>query len=92
MFNHGARAVVIAHVQDEKGQNVAASIGPDHCTYINCDVADEKAEELLEQLSRLKGVLKEKHVADAVSFLASDESEFVTGLDLVIDGGYVMAC
>ncbi|KAL6199436.1 hypothetical protein ACLB2K_029220 [Fragaria x ananassa] len=37
---HGARAVVIADVHDQKGQDIAASIGP-HCTYIRCDVTDE---------------------------------------------------
>ncbi|CAI0399258.1 unnamed protein product [Linum tenue] len=37
----------------------------------------------------LKGVaLRAGHVADAVVFLASAESELVTGLDLVVDGGY----
>ncbi|KAF3437722.1 hypothetical protein FNV43_RR20478 [Rhamnella rubrinervis] len=40
-INHGAHAVVIADVQDKKGQNVATSIGPDRCTYIHCDVTDE---------------------------------------------------
>ena len=39
---HGARAVVIADVQDQKGQNVAASIGPNICTYVHCDVSDEE--------------------------------------------------
>ena len=39
--SHGSRAVVIADVQDEKGQNVAASIGHDRSTYIHCDVTDE---------------------------------------------------
>ncbi|PON45530.1 Short-chain dehydrogenase/reductase [Parasponia andersonii] len=39
--SHGARAVVIADVQDEKGQNVAASIGHDRCTYVHCDVTNE---------------------------------------------------
>ncbi|XP_050257221.1 (+)-cis,trans-nepetalactol synthase NEPS1-like isoform X2 [Quercus robur] len=39
---HGARAVVIADVQDEKGRNVAASIGPNICTYVHCDVSDEE--------------------------------------------------
>ncbi|KAA8540919.1 hypothetical protein F0562_024943 [Nyssa sinensis] len=39
--NHGARAVVIADIQDEKGQLVAASIGVHRCNYIHCDVTDE---------------------------------------------------
>ena len=39
---HGARAIVITDVQDEKGQNVAASIGPNICTYVHCDVSDEE--------------------------------------------------
>ncbi|KAF3437714.1 hypothetical protein FNV43_RR20470 [Rhamnella rubrinervis] len=227
-INHGARAVVIADVQDKKGQNVAASIGPDRCTYIHCDVTDEDqvkslvettvslygqldimfsnagiatpgkqvvidldmsafdktfavnvrgmatcvkhaaramkeggvkgsiictasvmasranpsggtdyimskhavlglmraaslqlagygirvnsvspgmvatpmmcehfgtekevAMKMMEKFSRLEGVTTEKHVADAVSFLASDESEFVTGHDLAVDGAFV---
>ena len=40
--SHGARAVVIADVQDEKGQNFAASIGPNICSYVHCDVSDEE--------------------------------------------------
>lgn len=40
-INHGARSVVIADIQDKMGQNVAASIGSDRCTYIHCDVTDE---------------------------------------------------
>ena len=39
---HGARAIVIADVQDEKGQNVAVSIGSNICTYVHCDVCDEE--------------------------------------------------
>ncbi|KAL6179986.1 hypothetical protein ACLB2K_046656 [Fragaria x ananassa] len=39
--HHGARVVVIADVQDAKGQEVAASIGSHRCTYVHCDVTDE---------------------------------------------------
>ena len=39
---HGARVIVIADVQDEKGQNVAVSIGSNVCTYVHCDVSDEE--------------------------------------------------
>ncbi|KAH6797987.1 hypothetical protein C2S52_022541 [Perilla frutescens var. hirtella] len=38
---HGARAVVIADIQPEKGRSVAESIGSQRCSYIHCDVADE---------------------------------------------------
>jgi NAD(P)-dependent dehydrogenase (short-subunit alcohol dehydrogenase family) len=37
----GARMVVIADIQDELGNQVAASIGNQRCTYIRCNVADE---------------------------------------------------
>ncbi|KAK4437105.1 Nepetalactol-related short-chain-dehydrogenase/reductase 1 [Sesamum alatum] len=39
---HGARAVVIADIQAEKGQSVAESIGSQRCSYYQCDVADEE--------------------------------------------------
>lgn len=38
---NGAKAVVIADIQDEKGRLVAESIGSQHCTYFHCDVSDE---------------------------------------------------
>lgn len=38
---HGARAVVIADIQDEKGRAVAASIPSQICSYVQCDVSDE---------------------------------------------------
>lgn len=46
----------------------------------------EEVEKTFESTSCLKGVLKLKHVANAVLFLASENSEFVTGHNLVVDG------
>ncbi|KAL2244194.1 UNVERIFIED_CONTAM: (-)-isopiperitenol/(-)-carveol dehydrogenase, mitochondrial [Sesamum indicum] len=39
---HGARGVVIADIQPEKGKSVAESIGSQRCSYFQCDVADEE--------------------------------------------------
>lgn len=39
--HHGARAVVIADIQDEKGRAVAASVPLQVCSYVHCDVSDE---------------------------------------------------
>ncbi|CAL5185662.1 unnamed protein product [Lathyrus oleraceus] len=53
--------------------------------------ADAKTvEEIFSKFSMLKGVvLRTNHVADAVLFLASNDSDFVTGLDLRVDGNYI---
>ncbi|XP_034673797.1 (-)-isopiperitenol/(-)-carveol dehydrogenase, mitochondrial-like [Vitis riparia] len=40
--DHGARAVVVADIQDELGSGVAESIGLHRCRYIHCDVTDEQ--------------------------------------------------
>ncbi|KAJ1379592.1 Short-chain dehydrogenase/reductase SDR [Sesbania bispinosa] len=51
--------------------------------------SEEKVKEIYGRYARLEGVvLTPKHVADAVLFLVSDEAEFVTGLDLSVDGGF----
>jgi NAD(P)-dependent dehydrogenase (short-subunit alcohol dehydrogenase family) len=37
----------------------------------------------------LKGiVLKAKHIAEAALFIASDEAVYISGQNLVVDGGY----
>ncbi|XP_027356275.1 (-)-isopiperitenol/(-)-carveol dehydrogenase, mitochondrial-like [Abrus precatorius] len=52
-------------------------------------MSEEKVQEVYAQYARLQGVvLTPKHVADAVLFLVSDDSAFVTGLDLRVDGGF----
>ncbi|KAG6746977.1 hypothetical protein POTOM_049353 [Populus tomentosa] len=49
----------------------------------------EELENIYETNMSLKGAaLTAKHVADAVLFLACNDSEMVTGHDLLVDGGY----
>ncbi|KAH7550356.1 hypothetical protein JRO89_XS13G0176500 [Xanthoceras sorbifolium] len=49
----------------------------------------EEVEKLYELNTTLKGVtMRARHVADVVLFLASGESELITGHDLVVDGGF----
>ncbi|XP_039042436.1 (-)-isopiperitenol/(-)-carveol dehydrogenase, mitochondrial-like [Hibiscus syriacus] len=54
----------------------------------NLGMGADDIESMFSRMFRLKndGVLKVKHVADAVVFLASEESQFITGHNLVIDG------
>ncbi|KAJ6832531.1 putative short-chain dehydrogenase reductase 5 [Iris pallida] len=49
----------------------------------------DTVEEFSAALANLKGgrVLKAAHVAEAAMFLASEESAFISGHDLVVDGG-----
>ncbi|QHO12556.1 hypothetical protein HN51_070206 [Arachis hypogaea] len=39
--DEGALMVVVADVQDDLGNQVAASIGTHRCTFLHCDVTDE---------------------------------------------------
>ena len=50
---------------------------------------DEEADKAVESTSNLKGgVLMPKNVADAVVFLASEDSQFVTGHNLEVHAGF----
>ncbi|KAJ1421733.1 Short-chain dehydrogenase/reductase SDR [Sesbania bispinosa] len=56
--NQGARMVVIADIQDDLGNQVAASIGSHRCSYVHCDVSDEdQVKHLVESMVNIHGQL-----------------------------------
>ncbi|RZC89188.1 hypothetical protein C5167_030886 [Papaver somniferum] len=64
-------------------------------TPLACDIGKISArhvEEYTAKMSLLKGIiLKAKHIADAALFLASDDSVYLNGHNLVVDGGFTVA-
>ncbi|CAK9180800.1 unnamed protein product [Ilex paraguariensis] len=81
-------------------KNLAAELGQ-YGIRVNCvlpagvvtgatfGVPPEQVEASLAAMANLKGkILKVEDVAKAALFLASDEAGYISGLDLVVDGGY----
>ncbi|XP_057549062.1 sex determination protein tasselseed-2-like [Amaranthus tricolor] len=55
----------------------------------NCEEEVEKMEEFVRGLATLKGLtLKPKDIAEAALYLAGDESKYISGHNLVVDGGF----
>lgn len=53
------------------------------------NMTDEEFEGLFSSVSNLKGViLKAEDIANAVLYLASDDAKYVSGQNLVVDGGF----
>ncbi|XVE57008.1 hypothetical protein DITRI_Ditri04bG0057300 [Diplodiscus trichospermus] len=82
--NHGARMVVIADIQDELGQKVAASIGSNKCSYMHCDVTDEEQiKDLVEWTVQKYGQLDIMFSnAGILSFKDNTSDQSVLDLDL----------
>ncbi|XP_015882545.3 (+)-cis,trans-nepetalactol synthase NEPS2-like [Ziziphus jujuba] len=72
--------------------SVSPSMVPTPMTCHALGMEVEDVEKVSQMLAHLKGVaLKPRHVADAVLFLASDDSDFISGVDLAVDGGYIVS-
>lgn len=100
MAREGAK-VVVADIDDEAATNVVSEIsgGGGTAAFWHVDVASEKeVREVFAKVEAFRKQLDEAHpighvgepddIALGIVYLASDEAKFVTGSELVIDGGY----
>ena len=57
--------------------------------FVGLDLEDEELEKQINLIANLKGVtLKTEDIANAALYLASDEAKYVSGHNLLIDGGF----
>ena len=45
------------------------------------------AKKNLKKLMPIKNIIQPKGIAEGILFLLSDQSEYITGIELIIDGG-----
>lgn len=63
-------------------------VGEDDGSACITEAEVEKIEEFVRGLGNMKGeTLRTKDIAEAALFLASDESRYISGHNLVVDGG-----
>ncbi|KAI9098460.1 hypothetical protein K1719_025085 [Acacia pycnantha] len=99
---HGAK-VVIADIQDDLGLSVSKSISdsfssssssPSASLYVHCDVTKDffRLDDGVHGVySNLKGAkLEPQDVAEAALYLASGQSKYASGHNLVVDGGFTV--
>lgn len=56
--------------------------------YIDTPIIPEESKKILAEATPMKRLGKPEEMATAVLFLASDDSSFMTGSTLIVDGGY----
>ena len=64
------------------------SISPGYIDTSILEALDEESLEGLKNLHAVKRLGKPEEIAAPVVFLLSDEASFITGTDLLVDGGF----